>query len=50
MKDKTPLQAAINGNLDSFIARKVSEELKGKKTFTMAEIRAARNKALGVNG
>ena len=47
MPNETALQAAINGNLDSFIVRETLRELKGKKSFTMAELRAARNKALG---
>ena len=43
------LNAAINGSIDSYIARETVNNLTNKDgdTITMREIRAARNKALG---
>ncbi len=50
MTDKTALEASINGNLDSFIVRETIKGLNksGKDTFTIAELRLARHKVLGV--
>ena len=42
------MSAAINGNLDSYLARETIKRLEGKETFTIKNIRDARNDIYGV--